>query len=312
MPRSSPNTHHPGPWWHPARAYALSAATLYRLPVFPLTRSKHPAIPSAHPGADVSCAGGCGSFGHGVHDASADPDTVRRLFAAAPWAAGYGIACGREPLFLFGLDLDHKSGVDGIANFHALATRHAFAVPATATVVTQSGGLHLWLTAPAVARVPNTVGLLAPGIDTRGHGGYLVGPGSLGPRGRYRFAPDSGPTEIERVPDQLLALLKASHKPVQEPPQLTGRRGGFRPAEGHLEPLVRFVLDCGPNDLNNRLYWASRKAFGDLGIDPETASGRLLEAAVLRGHPETPAVRTIASARRGAARDTAGRQEASG
>jgi Bifunctional DNA primase/polymerase, N-terminal len=303
MPRSSPNTHHPGPWWAAARAHALSAATLYGLPVFPLSRSKLPALPSAHPHSNTPCTGQCGAAGHGVHDATVDPDHVRDLFAAAPWSAGYGIACGRPPLFLFGLDLDRKNSVDGIANFRALAARHAFTVPATATVATQSGGLHLWLTAPADVKVPNTAGLLAPGIDTRGHGGYLVGPGSLGPRGRYRFSANSGPSVISQAPDQLLTLLKPPQMPVQTPPRLMGHGRGFRPAESRLDPLVRFVLDCGPNDLNNRLYWASRRAFGDPHIDPETATAALLEAAVSCGHPEIPAARTIASARRGAARD---------
>lgn len=292
----------PVPGWAPARAHALTAATIHRLPVFPLTRAKLPAIPTAHPDGRP-CAGTCGTFGHGVHDATADPDQVRALFAAAPWAVGYGIACGRSPQYLFGLDLDRKNGVDGVASLRALTARHGFQVPRTTLVRTPTGGLHLWLSTAPDLRVPNTAGLLGPGIDTRGHGGYLVGPGSLGPRGYYRFSANSGPDQIAWAPDQILTLLKAPQRPVQEPPRLMGQRGGSRPAGGRLDALVRFVQDCGPNDLNNRLYWASRRAFEAPGIDPEDAAGSLLAAAVDCGHPEVPAARTIASARRGAARD---------
>ncbi|MFD0330458.1 bifunctional DNA primase/polymerase [Streptacidiphilus monticola] len=76
-PRPCPRRGHPAP---PRR--------------LPLARSKFPAIASAHPD-DNPCTGQCGQVGHGVYDASTDPERVRELFAAAPWAAGYGIACGR-------------------------------------------------------------------------------------------------------------------------------------------------------------------------------------------------------------------------
>ncbi|GHG82727.1 bifunctional DNA primase/polymerase [Streptomyces griseocarneus] len=304
MTQQSSRAQRPGLWWAAARAHALTAATLYDLAVFPLTRSKIPALPSAHLDDTDPCSGECGALGHGVHDASSDPSQVRRLFAAAPWAAGYGIACGCVPHYLFGLDLDRKNGIDGIANFHRMATDHGFAVPRTATVVTQSGGLHLWLTAPAGVQIPNTASLLADGVDTRGSGGYLVGPGSLGPKGYYRYHPDSGPDAIAPAPAALLALLTADQggahsTPVPREPERTA----LGSPERRLDALVRFVLDCGPNDLNNRLYWAGRRAFAAPAIAPATAADRLLAAAVMRGHPEIPARRTIVSAQRGAARE---------
>lgn len=292
--------------WRAARAHALTAATMHGLPVIPLAMTKLPAVPAAHPGtADAGCTGQCGRPGHGIHDASSDPDRVYELFAAAPWATGYGIACGRAPYFLFGLDLDRKNGVDGVAALRRLAIEHRFTVPRTVTVVTQSGGLHLWLTAPAGARVPNTAGALGPGIDTRGAGGYLVGHGSLGSRGKYRMVTNFSQTPPAPTPAAIMDLLNGRLTAVQDSPGRRGPGGGFRPAEGRLGALVRFVLDCGPNDLNNRLYWASRRAFEQPDIDPETATARLLDAAVRRGHPEVPARRTILSARRGAARKEA-------
>ncbi|QDN60115.1 MULTISPECIES: bifunctional DNA primase/polymerase [unclassified Streptomyces] len=304
MTQQRPGDQRPGPFWAAARAHALSAATLHGLPAFPLTRSKLPAIATAHREPSATCTGQCGQAGHGVHDASSDPARVRALFAMAPWAAGYGIACGRPPHYLIGLDLDRKNGVDGVAALHALARRHGFSMPATATVATQSGGLHLWLTVSTHVRITNSASLIARGIDVRGSGGYLVGPGSLGPRGRYRFVPGSGPRPIAPAPAPLLDLLTAAAPepaPADRHPASPHPSAGGSP-ERRLDGLVRVVLDCGPNDLNNRLYWASRTAFEASDIDPDTATGRLLAAAVQRGHPETPARRTIASAAKGAAR----------
>src|SRR5690349_16749650 len=87
-----------------ALAHALSAAER-GLAVIPLSRTKLPALRSPHRDdpAAPACHGECGRFGHGVYDASKDPARIRELFAAAPWATGYGIACGLPPHHLIGV-----------------------------------------------------------------------------------------------------------------------------------------------------------------------------------------------------------------
>ncbi|MBW8702274.1 hypothetical protein MBT84_21940 [Streptomyces sp. MBT84] len=174
-----------------ALAHALSAAER-GLAVIPLSRTKLPALRSPHRGdpdpTAPTCHGECGRFGHGVYDASTDPRRIRGLFAAAPWATGYGIACGLRPHHLIGIDLDTKSGTDSSAALRELALRHLFTIPETVVVLTPSGGRHLWLSGPPDVVVPNSAGRLAPGIDIRGAGGYLVGPGSRTERGVYGTA----------------------------------------------------------------------------------------------------------------------------
>jgi Bifunctional DNA primase/polymerase, N-terminal len=296
---------HPGPFWATARAHAMTAATLYHHPVIPLTRTKLPAIASAHPDDDTStCTGQCGHPGHGIHDATADPDQVTVLFRAAPWAAGYAIACGRPPHFLFGLDLDRKHGIDGVREAAALAARHGFALPATATVLTPSGGLHHWLTAPPGTRVPNTAGALAPGIDTRGFGGYLVGPGSLGRTGRYQFAPDRGPRRIAPAPAGLLALLTDRHQHGADGRPLSAARTAGGRRQG-LDDLLRAVRNPAPGR-NNRLFLAACRAFELPGADAETTAAKLLDAALSTELPQAEAARTIRNARRAAARTRQG------
>ncbi|WP_199579668.1 bifunctional DNA primase/polymerase, partial [Streptomyces sp. CRB46] len=135
------------------------------------------------------CHGECGRPGHGVYDASTDPARIRELFAAAPWATGYGIACGLPPHHLIGVDLDTTSETDSPTALRELALRHLFTIPPTVVVLTPSGGRHLWLSGPPDVVVPNSAGRLAPGIDIRGAGGYLVGPGSRTRHGAYTAAP---------------------------------------------------------------------------------------------------------------------------
>jgi Bifunctional DNA primase/polymerase, N-terminal len=276
---------------HVRALHAALLTALRGLPVFPLSRTKLPAVRSPHrdePRAS-DCRGECGRPGHGVHDATTDPDRIRALFAVAPWASGYGIACGRAPHHLVGLDLDLKHGADGVAALGALAEIHHFAVPRTVTVLTPSGGRHLWLTSPGP--VANSVGRLAPGIDVRGFGGYVVGPGSRTVAGHYLLEPGTGRHPLAAAPPELLRL--AAPPPAAPPPADPAPR---HPAEKRAAALVRFVLDSREGERNGRLFWAACRAYdGGLG---EALGPALVTAAVHIGLSEREAAATVASAGR--------------
>ncbi|AQU67738.1 bifunctional DNA primase/polymerase [Streptomyces niveus] len=314
--------------------YALSAAES-GFPVIPLSPSKLPALRSPHrdePGSGATgsgttsgaggaggpgmCRGECGLPGHGVHDATTDPAAVRALFAAAPWATGYGIACGRAPHHLIGVDLDvtpttaapapapdsrvrGSNGApdptpdptpDSVAALQQLAFQHLFTLPETVVVLTPSGGRHIWLSGPAGITVPNSAGRLAPGIDVRGAGGYLVGPGSVTARGAYRLAPGSAGLTPAPCPRALLRLLTPPERGRQAGPG--GHRG--RPAQGH--GLVQFVLAAHAGQRNTRLFWAACRAY-EHGFGDSLAE-TLVDAAVRTGLTEREARATIASASR--------------
>lgn len=197
-----------------ALAHALSAAER-GLAVIPLSRNKLPALRSPHhddpePGP---CHGECGRMGHGVYDATTDPVRIRALFAATPWATGYGIACGLPSHHLIGIDLDTKSGTDSTGTLRELALRHLFTIPDTVVVLTPSGGRHLWLSGPPDVVVPNSASRLAPGIDIRGAGGYLVGPGSRTEHGVYSTAPGTAHLAPAPCPRALLRLLTPPPRP---------------------------------------------------------------------------------------------------
>ncbi|MGW0610283.1 bifunctional DNA primase/polymerase [Streptomyces sp. NPDC002788] len=271
-----------------ALAHALSAAER-GLAVIPLSRTKLPALPSPHRDdpTRTPCHGECGRLGHGVYDASSDPGRIRELFAAAPWATGYGIACGLPPHHLIGVDLDVKTGTDSSAALRELALRHLFTIPPTVVVVTPSGGRHLWLSGPPEVVVPNSAGRLAPGIDIRGAGGYLVGPGSRTAQGVYAAAPGTAHLPPAPCPRSLLRLLLPPPRTHHPTPASAG---------GHGQGLVQFVLAAHEGQRNTRLFWAACRAYED-GIGPALVDP-LVAAAIDTGLSEREARATIASAAR--------------
>lgn len=284
-----------------ALAHALTAAER-GLAVIPLSRTKLPALRSPHhedarhhddpPQPRPSpCRGECGRMGHGVHDASTDPHRIRELFAAAPWASGYGIACGLPPYHLIGVDLDTKAGVDAPAELRELALRHLFTIPETVVVATPSGGRHIWLAGPPDTVVPNSAGRLAPGIDIRGAGGYLVGPGSRTEHGVYSTVPGTAHLPPATCPPALLRLLTPSPRRRSRPAH-AGAPADVQQGQG----LVQFVLAAHAGQRNTRLFWAACRAYEN-GLG-EALTAPLTDAAVRVGLTPREAASTIASAAR--------------
>ncbi|MFI8927297.1 bifunctional DNA primase/polymerase [Streptomyces sp. NPDC053474] len=276
-----------------ALAHALSAAER-GLAVIPLSRGKLPALRSPHHDDPhpPPCHGECGRMGHGVYDASTDPVRIRELFAAAPWASGYGIACGLPPYHLIGIDLDTKSGADAPAALRELALRHLFTIPETVVVTTPSGGRHVWLSGPPDVVVPNSAGRLAPGIDIRGAGGYLVGPGSRTEQGVYSTVPGTAHLPPAACPEALLRLLVP---PLRRRPSASPRAGGPEAAQ-QGQGLVQFVLAAHEGQRNTRLFWAACRAYEN-GLG-EALTAPLTEAALRVGLTLREARSTIASAAR--------------
>ena len=153
----------PGALAKAARFYAANG-----LHVFPLRPGgKQPAIPSAHPGNDPLrnvCRGECGQRGHGLYDATTDVDLVDRWWVKAP-TANIGLRTG--------LRFD-VIDVDGLAGFRTLRTMtdRGLVPPVLGRASTTRAdlGLHLFVAPTAAGNGSN----LAPGIDYRGAGGYVV------------------------------------------------------------------------------------------------------------------------------------------
>lgn len=114
--------------------------------------------------------------------ATNDPDVIRGWFHENP-NSNYGVWAGSGHVVI---DLDVKAETDGVEAFEWLASEHGEVE--TLTVETPSGGCHLFFRVPhAVANAHS----FPPGIDVRGVGGYVVGPGCVVDGRPYKVAVDS-------------------------------------------------------------------------------------------------------------------------
>lgn len=190
-------------------AAALAAAE-HGWPVFPLRPgTKRPAL---HSEARCPGAGAC-ERGHRKWEqrATTDPDRIH-----AAWSAGaFNIGIATGPAGLVVIDLDVAKGKQdapgGAATFQALCERTGQPVPDTFTLRTASGGEHRYFTAPAGVRLGNTAGTLAPHIDTRAHGGYVVAAGSTIDGCAYTITDPAPPAPL---PEWLCAALTPCARPA--------------------------------------------------------------------------------------------------
>ncbi|MWA11198.1 bifunctional DNA primase/polymerase [Streptomyces sp. BA2] len=189
--------------------------------------------------------------------ATCDPERIRRTWQSG--AFNVGIAPG--PAHLLVVDLDIPKGKDGsdapcgATNFQALCEHAGAPWPATYTVRTPSGGLHLYF--HTASRLPSTAGALAERIDTRAWGGNIVAAGSHTSQGAYVIEVHGAVAEL---PDWLHTLLQppavapgtARLAPLLAPGTVSRR------ASVALEREAAQVAGTGEGGRNQRLLAGAR------------------------------------------------------
>ncbi|SDF15735.1 bifunctional DNA primase/polymerase [Pseudonocardia oroxyli] len=138
--------------------------------------------------------------------ATRDLGQVARWWRRAPF--NVGLAVGRSRVVVIDLDRPKPESASPVASngrdaLRRLADHAQQVIPATASVRTPSGGTHLYFRMPDGVELRNSQGLLAPLIDTRGSGGYVLAAGSTLASGRY--VADGG--QIALLPAWLTSLL---------------------------------------------------------------------------------------------------------
>ena len=110
---------------------------------------------------------------NGFWDATTKADRIRAWWERWP-EANVGVPTGERSGLLI-LDVDAKAG--GPESLTALEQTHGV-LPRTTRVRTGGGGVHVYFRYPGGEVVRNSAGLLGPGLDVRGEGGYIVVPPS--------------------------------------------------------------------------------------------------------------------------------------
>ncbi|MCL6738588.1 bifunctional DNA primase/polymerase [Streptomyces neyagawaensis] len=223
--------------------------------VFPLR--PHTKRPALHGESACPRTGPCAT-GHRKWEqrATTDPDLIRATWARAPY--NVGIATGPSGLVVVDLDMPKGKGSSdapsGATTFAALCERTGQPVPTTRRTRTASGGEHLYFTAPAGARLGNTAGTLAPLVDTRAWGGYVVGAGSTTPAGPYETVGGSGVAEL---PTWLVRLLQPAPVRSVGPLRLPAVSG----SRAALAALERECATVGTAPDRQRNITLNRSAF---------------------------------------------------
>lgn len=163
-------------------------------PVFPCGRDKRPMI------------------GGGFKNASTDETQIRDWWAMWPGAM-IGMPTGRAS-GVVAIDCDCKNGIDGRESLRVLAAPHG-GLPDTIEILTPSGGCHLWYEAPN-AEIRNSASKLAPGVDVRGEGGYVIVPPSAVLGGKRYELEASSPASPAPMPRWLVERCRQPER--KEPP----------------------------------------------------------------------------------------------
>ncbi len=297
---------------NPLHSAALAYAAL-GWPVFPLApRRKEPLYRNPHPKGSPqrdTCQGyiNCGEFGHGVLDATTDPDVIELWWRRTP-SAGVGMACGITVQGVTGgapgparhapdvLDIDVKKDAPGELSRERLR-QAGFLAGCWAQVRTPSGGEHLYFDGSTQG---NGV-IRGAGVDFRSAGGYVVMP----PTPIWLAGdPDDPDDDGQVVEYRWLAVPNlakdgmcdwAGVRRFLAPPHLWPPREPGRPFDTSVDGLVNWLAGQGEGNRNAALHWAACKALESdhrADLDALGAAGRTI------GLSESEIRKTLGSARR--------------
>ncbi|UHD44028.1 bifunctional DNA primase/polymerase [Aureimonas altamirensis] len=175
----------------------------------------------------------------GLKDATLSARIVEIWFGERHPAALIGVPTG-SALGAWVLDIDRHGEIDG-HNWLAEMESAFGPLPDTARAVTANGGSHYFF--QHVEGVRNRASI-APGVDTRGDGGYVIAPGSVMRDGRsYEWVVDfdGGMPQFAKAPDWLLELVVAKQTSVADAPQYRGVVSGSF-SDQYVEKAVRSEL----------------------------------------------------------------------
>jgi hypothetical protein len=238
---------------------------------------------------------------NGFKDASTSPHRIEGWWQGHP---EYLVATPTEGLIVVDLD-EPNDGPTGEtwAWWCQFAEPHGWDPTKVPIVATPRGGVHLYWRQPDGVDVRCSTSKLAPGVDIRANGGYVVVPGSSG----YEL--------LSPYPRALInafgALVDACTKPEDvRPPHsdatrhvgMRGTRYGLQALEGELGRLALTPEGQRNASLNTAAFRCGQLAAGGQ-LDPVHAAAQLHAVALRIGLGEKEAVATIKSGMTNGARN---------
>ena len=186
-------------------------------------------------------------------NATTDLQTIAEWWRKLPNAM-IGIVTGpRSEILAIDSDVDHAKGLDGESALNALGE-----LPDTPTVLTPRGGKHRYFRYNPDNPVHNSASALAPGVDIRGAGGYVIGAGSINAAGLiYKWERQFGSVDLAPVPDWLYDRIKKGN--MEPAPLLAKINSDKHPSyfQSALRQETAHVASAAPGTRNNTLNKSS-------------------------------------------------------
>lgn len=253
------------------------------------------------PCTDGSCSCGkadCDSIGkhprwdrqllpNGLKSATTDPAVIRVWWSLWP-DANIGIVTGMASGFWA---LDKDIGTGGDLSLEQLLAQYG-PLPETPEQRTGSGGAHI-LFAHTGTPIGNRV-RFAPGLDTRGDGGYIVAAPSLHASGqRYDWTTSPDDVPLAEAPAWLLAVIAPPQKHTPASP------GIHSTSNGHAnlpKRTLTYLFAGAPQGSRNTELYAAAQQFKAAGYGQAEADKKLRTRAQQDGLSDSEIDKTIASA----------------
>jgi putative DNA primase/helicase len=214
--------------------------------VFPLD---HPAlpecvgVPASHKSAATCTERGKHPTGRWSLEATNKLTDIVAMFAGT--TRNYGIDCRSSQLLVIDED------VLNLFTEHAAQRGHT--IPHTFVVRSgrPGGGRHFYFRVPRDHSFTNSTGNLPKGVDVRGKGGYVVGPGSVHASGQV-YLPEDWAAPFADLPGWLAEALTPPARQVTE--VVDGE-----PLDRPLTPRIAELLDADPGDRSEQFYRLARE-----------------------------------------------------
>ena len=242
------------------------------IPVFPCDpRTKTPLVAAARDAAGKKIA-----KSGGLYQATTGTQTITEWWTKHPDAM-IGMPTGTPSGFVvLDVDFDPEKGIDGFSALEELCKKHG-PMPTTGKVQTPRGGTHYYFRLPAGVKINNSAGMIAPGIDFRGEGGYIIAPGSIRHDGQQYNCVHPIQDRVE-IPNWIVTLISKGRTSAFKGHN-TAKSRVLNVANSNIDldhevAKVAQTLAGGRNDALNRCAFILGKA----GCDIEMVSDKLLTA----------------------------------